>query len=221
MALFQRKLQTSDNLPLYTLGTNKSFLIIGLGNPGQEYAGSRHNIGFAVLDEFAANNDFPGWTVKKDLSCQLTIQNSGQNRVILCKPTTFMNNSGQAAQAVQHFYKVYNQSTLAIYDELAIPFGALRTRLGGSDAGHNGVKSLIQYIGNDFGRLRIGIGTKISTQADLSAKAPAKADAADFVLGKFSKQEQANLPPITREAGVLITEFIFSGELPHQTRSVG
>lgn len=210
MALFQKKPQISSNLPLYTLGANKSVLIIGLGNPGKEYAGTRHNIGFAILDEFATKNDFPGWVVKKDLKCQLTSANLGENRVILCKPETFMNNSGEAAQAVQHFYRVYNQSTLAVYDELAIPFGTLRTRLGGSDAGHNGVKSLIQHIGDDFGRLRVGIGSETSQ----------KAEATDFVLGKFTKAEQETLSQIVREANALITEYVFSGELPPETRSI-
>jgi PTH1 family peptidyl-tRNA hydrolase len=210
MALFQKKPLVQSSAPLYSIGANKTVLIIGLGNPGKEYTGSRHNIGFEILDEFAAKNDFPGWQSKRDLKCELTIQNLGENRVILCKPTTFMNNSGEAAQAVQRFYRVYNQNSLAIYDELAIPFGSLRTRMGGSDAGHNGVKSLIQYLGDDFGRLRIGVGSDISK----------KADASDFVLGKFSKTEQGYLSQIIREANALITEYIFSGQLPHETRTV-
>lgn len=210
MALFQKKPQVQLGTPLYTIGANKTVLIIGLGNPGKEYNGTRHNIGFAVLDEFAAKNDFPGWVAKKDLKCQLTSANLGENRVVLCKPATFMNNSGEAAQAAQRFYRVYNSGTLAVYDELAIPFGSLRTRLGGMDAGHNGVKSLIQHIGDDFGRLRVGVGSEISK----------KADAADFVLGKFTKSEQGNISQIIREANALITEYIFSGELPHETRTV-
>ncbi|HVS79168.1 MAG TPA: aminoacyl-tRNA hydrolase [Candidatus Saccharimonadales bacterium] len=210
MALFQKKPQVQSSAPLYSIGAHKTILIIGLGNPGKEYEGTRHNVGFAVLDKFAQDNEFPGWAAKKDLKCQLVAHNLGENRVILCKPTTFMNNSGEAAQAVQRFYQIYNKNTLAIYDELAIPFGSLRTRLGGSDAGHNGVKSLIQHIGEDFGRLRIGVGSDISQ----------KADAAEFVLGKFTKKEQEDLPQITREAGAIITEFIFGGELPHQTRTV-
>lgn len=210
MALFQKKPQVSDNLPLYTLGAHKTVLIIGLGNLGKDYNSTRHNIGFTVLDEFALINEFPGWVVKKDLKCELTVRNLGENRVILCKPQTFMNDSGQSGQAVQKFYRVYNQQTLAVYDELAIPFGQLRTRLGGSDAGHNGVKSLITHLGDDFGRLRIGIGSEISK----------KAKAADFVLGKFNNEEQKQLPQINREANAIITEFIFSGELPHETRSV-
>lgn len=210
MALFQRKISDTSKAPLYTIGSNKTILIIGLGNPGKQYDGTRHNIGFAALDEFAAKNDFPGWLAKKDLKCQLTSATLGESRVILCKPDTFMNNSGQAAQAAQHFYRVYNQSTLAVYDELAIPFGQLRTRIGGSDAGHNGVKSLIQHLGDDFGRLRIGIGSEVSK----------KADAAEFVLGKFTKKEQAGLPMVTREAVAIVTEFIFGGQLPPETRSV-
>lgn len=211
MALFQKKPQVQSSAPLYSIGAHRTILIIGLGNPGKDYAGTRHNIGFEILNEFASNNDFPGWVAKKDLKCQLTLQNMGENRVILCKPATFMNNSGEAAQAVQRFYQVYNQNTLAVYDELAIPLGSLRTRLGGSDAGHNGVKSLIQHMGDDFGRLRVGVGSKVSK----------KADAADFVLGKFTNQEQELLPQIVKEACAIITEYIFGGQqLPHETRKV-
>ena len=136
--------------------------------------------------------------------------NMGESRVILCKPTTFMNLSGEATQAVQRFYRVYNQQTLAVYDELAMPFGQLRTRVGGSDAGHNGVKSLIQHLGDDFSRLRIGIGSE----------AAKKADTADYVLKQFSKQEQGHLPLILREANALITEFIFGESLSPETRTI-
>src|SRR3989344_3710872 len=209
MGLFQKK-PVAVTLPLYTIGNIRTVLILGLGNPGKKYAGTRHNIGFAIIDDFAQKNEFPGWTTRKDLKCQLTMANLGENRVILGKPTTFMNLSGEALQAVQHFYRVYNPQTLAVYDELAIPFGQLRTRLGGSDAGHNGVKSLIQHLGKDFGRLRIGVGNNIAK----------KADAADFVLGKFTKDEKEKLPLILRESNALITEFIFSGTLPHDTRTV-
>jgi PTH1 family peptidyl-tRNA hydrolase len=210
MALFQKKPQVSDNMPLYTIGNIRTVLILGLGNPGKQYGGTRHNIGFEILNHFAGKNDFPAWMAKKDLKCELTVTNLGENRVILCKPTTFMNLSGEAAQAVQRFYRVYNPQTLAVYDELAIPLGQLRTRLGGTDAGHNGVKSLIQHLGDDFGRLRIGIGSEISE----------KADSADFVLGKFTKEEQAIVPKILQEANALITEFIFGGILPHDTRTI-
>lgn len=210
MALFQKKPDVTSSAPHYTLGSNKTILIIGLGNVGKDYIGTRHNIGFDALDAFAKINDFPGWVNKKDLKCDLSIANQGESRVILCKPTTFMNASGEAAQTVQHFYKVYNQNTLAVYDELAIDFGQIRARLGGSDAGHNGVKSLINYIGEDFNRLRIGVGSELAT----------KAEAADFVLGKFSKDEQSKIPLILNEVSTMLSEYIFGGELPHDTRTI-
>lgn len=210
MALFQRNPHEMSKLPLFTLGSNKDVLIVGLGNPGKEYEGTRHNIGFAVIDDFAKTNAFSNWIAKKDLKCEITLKNIGQCRVILIKPTTFMNLSGQAVQAIQKFYRVYNLSSLVIHDELAIPFGQIRTRVGGSDAGHNGIKSLIQYIGDDFGRLRIGVGSEIAE----------KSDAADFVLKKFSKEEQGKLPAIIKEAVSKIDNYIASGELPHETRTV-
>ena len=210
MGLFQKKPAVSSSAPAYTTGSGQSIIIVGLGNPGKTYTGTRHNIGFEVIDEFARRNDFPAWMAKKDLKCELSINTLGGKRVILCKPATFMNESGQAVAAVQAFYKVSNQATLVIYDELAITFGQLRSRVGGSDAGHNGVKSLIQHIGDDFGRLRIGIGSELG----------ARAEASDFVLSKFSKEEQAHLPAIIKEAGVIITEYLFSGQLPHDTRSI-
>lgn len=210
MALFQKQPVTNSQTPLYTVGANKNVLIIGLGNPEAKYDGTRHNVGFAVVDEFAKANGFPAWTHKKDAKAAVSVQNMGETRVILVKPQTYMNLSGQAAQAIQKFYHVYNPSTLAIYDELAIPYGQLRSRLGGADAGHNGVKSLIQHLGEDFGRLRVGIK---NDNAD-------KTDTEKFVLAKFSKAEQTKLEKIIKEATVMATEFIFSGELPHDTRSV-
>lgn len=209
MALFQKQTDVSKATGLYTLGANKSVLVIGLGNPGKEYENTRHNIGFQVLDFFAKSNGFPGWLEKKDLKCLISVHTLGDTRVILCKPTTYMNLSGEAAQAVQRFYRVYNQNTLAVYDELDIPFGQLRTRIGGSAAGHNGVKSLIQHLGEDFARLRIGISNEISP----------KADSADFVLGKFNKKEQDTIPLIIRESVSLVSDFT-AGNFASETRSV-
>lgn len=210
MALFQKKPQSTDSIPLYTLGASQTVVIVGLGNPESKYDGTRHNVGFAALDMFATDNNFPGWINKKDLKSQLTTTNLGATRVILCKPQTYMNASGEAIGAVQHFYKVGNPQTLIVYDELAIPFGQIRTRVGGSDAGHNGVKSATSHVGEDFNRIRIGIGNELAE----------KADASDFVLGKFTKEEQPRLPAILKESSVIITEFIFGGSLPHETRSL-
>ena len=210
MAFLQKKPLVGTSIPLYTIGENKTILIIGLGNIGDNYALTRHNVGFAALDDFAERNEFAGWVEKKDIKCHFNQQNLGSTRVILIKPTTFMNDSGQAAVAAQQFYKISNQNTVVVYDELALPFGQIRARVGGEAAGHNGIKSLITHIGEDFGRLRIGIANEFS----------AKADASDFVLGKFTKQEQELLPDILKEAGVMLTEFIYGGSLPHETRTV-
>lgn len=207
MALFQKRPDPSSHLPVYTLGLTRTLLIIGLGNKGKEYDGTRHNIGFAAVDELASKQDFDPWMEKKDLKCFLTSTTIGNSRVILIKPTTFMNLSGEAVQAVAHFYKVPNQQILAVYDELDIPFGQIRTRNGGSAAGHNGVKSLIQHTGEDFARVRIGI------------QAETKMETSDFVLAKFSKAEQAQLPALLKETTAILTEYIHGGQLFQETRS--
>ncbi len=194
---------------MYTLGQQKTLLIIGLGNPGAKYDGTRHNIGFACLDNLAGKLDFPAWTAKKDLKCLITTHIISSSRIILVKPTTFMNLSGQAAQAIQNFYKIPLSSTVAIYDELAIPFGQIRMRVGGSSAGHNGVESLIEHLGEGFGRVRIGIHNDITDRAD----------AADFVLGKFTKDEQKQMPALLREANAILSEYAQGQPLAPETRS--
>ncbi|HEY8999300.1 MAG TPA: aminoacyl-tRNA hydrolase [Candidatus Saccharimonadales bacterium] len=209
MALFQRNQQLGPSVQLYTLGQNKAVLIVGLGNVGREYDGTRHNIGFACLDAFASANDFAPWIEKKDLRCLTTTGTVGGNRIILCKPTTMMNLSGEAVQAVANFYKLGAEQAVVVHDELDIPFGAIRTRVGGSAAGHNGLKSIIQHFGEGFGRVRIGVGPKV----------PEQIDAADFVLGKFNAKEQEQLKNLTQETSAILSEYIFSGQLPHDTRS--
>src|ERR1700741_4377302 len=141
MALFQKRPDASSHLPVYSLGLTKNVLIVGLGNVGKQYDGTRHNIGFAAIDELAARQDFDPWIEKKDLKCLLTSNTIGDSRVILIKPTTFMNLSGEAIQAVMHFYKIPLQQVLVVHDELDIPFGQIRMRIGGSAAGNNCFKS--------------------------------------------------------------------------------
>jgi peptidyl-tRNA hydrolase, PTH1 family len=210
MALFQRRPEAGQAVQLYTLGQNQQLLVVGLGNPGKEYDGTRHNIGFAAIDEFVAANDFQPWIHKKDLRCEMTSARLGSTQVIAVKPTTFMNLSGEAVQAVAHFYKIPAERILAIYDEIDIEFGQIRLRTGGSSAGHNGVKSLIQHISEDFGRIRIGVGPKV----------PEQIDSADFVLAKFSNEQRAQLKNLTRETTAILSEYVFSdGQLPTETRS--
>lgn len=207
MALFQKKPQTSSNAPLYTLGLNKSLIITGLGNIGKEFDGTRHNIGFDCVDELAKVLEFDGWMEKKDLKCYIASKTVGDTKVILIKPTTFMNNSGEAIQAVSHFYKVPASHVTVVHDELDIPFGQIRTRTGGSDAGNNGIKSAIQHIGENFGRVRVGI----------NAETPMSS--ADFVLAKFSAEEQEMLPALKKEVTAILAEYIYGDNLVAETRS--
>jgi peptidyl-tRNA hydrolase, PTH1 family len=209
MALFQKKPDVQNSKPIYTLGLQKHVLIVGLGNVGKEFVGTRHNIGFEIIDALAASQGIGGWADKKDLKSVVASGNVGDMRVILCKPTTMMNLSGEAVQAVSHFYKIEPLQMIVVHDELDIDFGQIRTRVGGSDAGHNGVKSIIQHLGEDFGRIRIGVGPK----------KPAQMDSSDFVLAKFSPQEEKQLKNLFQESTSILTEFIHSHQLPAETRS--
>jgi len=210
MALFQKNpYDTSEHKPIYTLGLNKSVLVIGLGNIGKEYENTRHNLGFTCVEALAVAHNLGSWVTKKDLKCQLVLGNVGDTRLILCKPTTMMNLSGEAVRAVMDFYKIADKDVVVVHDELDIDFGQIRSRVGGGTAGHNGVKSLVEHIGEGFGRVRVGIGPK----------SPPQIDGADFVLGKLSKDEESQLKHMTREVVALLTEFIASGKLPEETRS--
>jgi PTH1 family peptidyl-tRNA hydrolase len=209
MALFQKRPQATNPLHYSTFGLNKTLLIVGLGNPGDEYTNTRHNAGFMCVDEFARKNNFDPWIAKKDMKCELAQATLGDTRVILCKPQTFMNLSGEAVQAVQHFYKLSNGQTIVVHDELDINFGQVRMRVGGSAAGNNGVKSVTQHIGEDYGRVRVGIGPKTHEQMD----------SADFVLEDFSKQQQEHLPAMKREVGAILSEYAYGSTVTAETRS--
>lgn len=209
MAFFQKRPQMGENIAYFTLGQNKTVLIVGLGNVGKAYDGTRHNIGFAAVDRFAADYELPAWIEKRDLKCYFASGQLGETKVIVIKPTTLMNLSGDAVQAVIHFYKINPEHVAVVHDELDIPFGQIRTRLGGSGAGHNGIKSILAQVGEQFGRVRIGIGPKLHENQD----------SADFVLGKFSAEEQAQLKNLTREASAILSEFVYGGELQHETRN--
>lgn len=211
MGLFARNpIESSKTAPLYTVGSQKTFLIVALGNPGDEFAGTRHNIGFAAIDAFVSNqSEFAGWVTKKDLKCLQATATLGSNRVIVIKPTTFMNLSGEAVHAAQAFYKVSPDNTVVVYDELDLDFGTLRMRSGGGSAGHNGIKSIISHTSDSFHRVRIGINSEHRQ----------KNDEKDFVLKAFSKAEQAELPHLYKEVTAVLTEYIFGGQLPTETRS--
>lgn len=197
MALFQKKI-LPVTVPQYSIGNQETKLIIGLGNIGKEYLTNRHNMGFLCIDDFASHEEFNPWVDKKDLKAILCAKIMDGKKVILCKPTTMMNLSGEAIQAVQNFYKIDDGSTCIVYDELDLEFGSIRTGQGGSSAGHNGIKSLISHTENKAWRIRVGIGPKI----------PEQMDTADFVLQNFSKEQLEKLPKIKKEALNLLSDWL-------------
>lgn len=208
MALFQKNpYDSTEKQAFYTLGLSKNILVVGLGNVGKKYDDTRHNIGFRSVDALAAALDMPAWIEKKDLKCLHTNGMAGNSRVIIIKPTTFMNLSGEAVQATASFYKIPLDSIVVVHDELDIPFGQIRTRVGGADAGNKGIKSVIAHMGEEFGRVRIGI------------QAETPMEGKDFVLSKFSEQEEKQLPNLLKETTALLTEYIHGGQLTHETRN--
>jgi peptidyl-tRNA hydrolase, PTH1 family len=211
MGLFQKKLtNTSTAAPLYTLGGQSLLLIVGLGNPGEKYAPTRHNVGYMAVDSFvSAHDEINNWIHKKDLQCDIAIGTLGPSKLLIIKPTTFMNESGRAVHAVQMFYKVHSKQTIVIHDELDIDFGQIRTRIGGGAAGHNGIKSIINHCGDEFGRVRVGINNEHKPLNDTS----------DFVLKPFSKEEQGNISAMNREIESILVECIYRGNLEAETRN--
>jgi PTH1 family peptidyl-tRNA hydrolase len=152
-------------------------LIVGLGNPGNEYNKTRHNLGFLVLDKYLEENNLK--FDKDKFESIYTIDRIGEDRVIFQQPMTFMNLSGTAVKQLSDFYKIKPEDILIVYDDKDLPVGDIRVRTKGSAGGHNGIKSIINQLGTEnFGRLRIGIGSN------------PKINTADYVLGKFSKEDQ-------------------------------
>ena len=174
-------------------------LVFGLGNPGKEYERTRHNVGFQILDVLARRYGVSFSSHKyKALAAGVRI---GDERVLLVKPITFMNLSGEAVAPIVHFYKVPLTEILVVYDDLDLPLGVLRLRPKGGAGGHKGLKSIIQHLGsNEFPRLRVGIG-----------RPPGRMDAADFVLRPFTKEEEEIMALVREEAADAIELWVREG----------
>lgn len=155
------------------------FIIVGLGNPTKEYEGTRHNVGFAVIDAIAEKYNISVTERKNRAFCGKGIIN-GQ-KVLLAKPQTYMNLSGESVRGLLDYYKIDEESELiVIYDDISLDVGQLRIRKKGSAGGHNGIKNIISHLGTDvFQRIKVGVGEK-----------PKEYDLADYVLGHFSKAEK-------------------------------
>jgi peptidyl-tRNA hydrolase, PTH1 family len=160
------------------------WLLVGLGNPGPEYAGNRHNVGFRVADVLAER---AGARFKRDRSrAQLATGRLAGQPVILAKPMTYMNASGRPVAALRAFYRLPGDQIVVIHDELDIPFADIRLKFGGGDNGHNGLRSVTTALGSrDYYRIRIGIG-----------RPPGRMDPADFVLRDFAAAERDAVPEV-------------------------
>ncbi len=197
MALFQR-FQRNDQLikivrdQVVASSDEERFihLIVGLGNVGKEYEKTRHNAGFMAVDAYRKENGFPAWQEKTKFKAVVSEDFIAGKKVILAKPTTLMNLNGDSLRALKDFYKLTNADITVIHDELDLPFKAVKEKLGGGSAGNNGLKSIIKNIGEDFKRIRIGVKNDLLE----------KQDAADFVLSRFSKEEEKQLPEILETA---------------------
>ncbi|MES2876297.1 MAG: aminoacyl-tRNA hydrolase [Patescibacteria group bacterium] len=177
-------------------------LIFGLGNPGAQYIGTRHNVGFDSLSAFATVQGSA--FVKKDkFKAEVAELNVAGEKILLARPLTFYNLVGESFRALCDFYKLESHDTLIIHDELSLPFGTVRVREGGSDAGNNGIKSINQHGGQDSRRLRVGVANE---HRQLIGDT-------DFVLGKFTQDEAKRLQSdITPTIQALLADFA-SGRL--------
>lgn len=176
-----------------------SFLIVGLGNPGREYRETRHNIGFMLIDSFCARHNIKLNKVQN--KAIVGIGRAADMRVIVVKPQTYMNLSGQAVAALVRYYKVPLQNLIVAHDDVDLPYQTIRMRPAGGSAGQKGMASIINQLGTqDFARLRMGIG-----------RPPGQMDAAAYVLQNFSKNEQAQLETFLVKAAEALDCFLTEG----------
>ncbi|HRF28721.1 MAG TPA: aminoacyl-tRNA hydrolase [Candidatus Saccharibacteria bacterium] len=180
-------------------------IVFGLGNPEQQYDGTRHNVGFAVLDEYAAKNGV-SFQAKEKFHADIAEFTISGEKVLLVKPATYYNLVGQSLRAIADFYKVEPEDILIVHDDLALPFGTVRTRIGGSDAGNNGIKSVNQHGMEQTNRVRIGIATE---QRALLGDS-------DFVLAKFTAEERKVLSVMQQKIAELVDDFL-AGNFNHAT----
>jgi peptidyl-tRNA hydrolase, PTH1 family len=172
--------------------------IVGLGNPGPQYKGTRHNVGFDVIDEIARRESIGFESAPAD--ALIAKWRRPEEAVLLVKPLTFMNLSGQAVGELARYFKIDVADLIVVVDEVHLPLGKLRARKRGSAGGHNGLKSVIAHLGDEFARLRLGVG-RGGDQRNL----------ADHVLSRFEKDEAAEVERMTARAADAAEMFITSG----------
>jgi len=180
------------------LNSNMKYLIVGLGNIGNEYQDTRHNIGFTILDAFAKASNVFFTENRYGSTCEVKMKG---RTLILLKPSTFMNLSGNALRYWMQKEKIEIDNVLVVVDDLALPFGTLRLKPQGSDAGHNGLKNIQEILGhNNYPRLRFGIGNDFS-----------KGRQVEYVLGKWTKEQSEALPERAERCAEIIQSFCLAG----------
>lgn len=173
-------------------------LVVGLGNPGQEYSATRHNVGFMTVDYLAERWGISAWRNKFDA---LVAEYRGDEPILLIKPQTYMNLSGYSVSAAVNWYKVPPQDIIVIYDDLDLPTGKLRLRARGGPGGHRGMESLLVHLGTeDFPRIRVGIG-----------RPPAYMETASYVTGRFTAEEQPLIAEAIKQAADAVAAVIKDG----------
>lgn len=176
-----------------------TFLLVGLGNPGREYKDTRHNFGFMLIDRIAVRLNARGMKVQS--KAIVTNAMYEERKLILTKPQTYMNLSGQSVQGLVHFYKIPLTNMMVLSDDLDIPFGTIRIRAAGGPGGQRGLSSVIESLGTkDFPRLRLGIG-----------RPPGRMDPANFILQNFSRDEMKSISEILDAAADAALEFVKNG----------
>ena len=179
--------------------TQDIYLIIGLGNPGREYKNTRHNIGFMLIDHLAERIGARGMKVQSKASVTSGLYE--ERKLILAKPQTYMNLSGQSVQGLLHFYKIPLENLIVAHDDLDLPYGTIRIRPTGGPGGQRGMANTIELLGTkDFPRLRLGIG-----------RPPGRMDPKDYVLQDFSKDELKLMPELLSRASDAALEFVMNG----------
>jgi peptidyl-tRNA hydrolase, PTH1 family len=176
------------------------YLIVGLGNPGADYARTRHNAGFLAVDRLVGRWQV-SWVYEKKFNARLASAQRGDRRVIVCEPQTYMNSSGEAVGAVLAFYRVLHASLLVVVDDADLPLGELRLRPGGSSGGHHGLESIEQHLGTrDYARLRVGIGRQSGVR-----------EITGYVLGRFSSTEAALVDRVLTVASDQVETWLEAG----------
>ena len=175
-------------------------LIVGLGNPGKKYTRTQHNVGFRIIDYFRKANNFPTWRNNRSFFSKISLGKIGNKKIILAKPQTFMNNSGQAVSKIIKKFKIKTKDIIVCQDDLDINFGKIKISVNKSSAGHKGIESIIQSIGTkNFTRIRLGTKTEKETE-----------DKKDIVLTDFSSEEEKKIPELLSSSNNMILKILES-----------